>query len=53
MWSRYEESVHIREGGNCIQTRIKSRKQYNQSSSFSNNLMKRESFRALHEMGEK
>ena len=35
-------------GGNCTQTRTR----YNESSSFSNNLMKRESFRASREMGE-
>ena len=33
-----------RAGENCIQTRIKSREWYNESSSFSNNLMKRQSF---------
>ena len=34
-----------------IQTRIKSRKRYNESSSFSNDLMKRKSFRALRGRG--
>ena len=33
-------------GGNLIQTRIKSRERYNESSCFSNDLMKRKSFRA-------
>ena len=35
-------------GGGCTQTRTR----YNESSSFSNNLMKRESFRASRGMGE-
>ena len=35
-------------GGDCTQTRTR----YNESSSFSNNLMKRESFRASRGMGE-
>ena len=35
-----------------IQARIKSRKQYNESSSFSNDLIKRKSFRASHGRGE-
>ena len=40
-----------REGGTWIQTRIKSRELYNESSSFSNDLMTRKSFRALRGRG--
>ena len=42
---------YARRKGNLIQTRIKSRERYNASSSFPNNLMKRQSFRASLERG--
>ena len=38
-------------GGDWIQTRIKSRERYNESCSFSNDLMKGKSFRASRERG--
>ena len=51
-WNLEASALRVGEGGKRNQTRIKSRKQYNESSSFSNDVMKRQNFRASRGRGE-